>query len=80
MSPLSSLDYISAHFNDLRILTLLLRLLTTKIMTILSWINFVTSGNVGFASVRDGPLEDLEGGGGGGGAKCKNIFGEGKIK
>ena len=78
MSPLSSLDYISAHFNDLRILTLLLRLLTTKIMTILSWINFVTSGNVGFALVRDGPLENLEGGGGGG--KGKNIFGGGKIK
>ena len=25
----------------------------------LSWINFVTSGNIGFASVRDGPLENL---------------------
>ena len=30
----------------------------------LSWINFVTSGNIGFASVRDGPLENLLGGGG----------------
>ena len=28
--PLSSLDYIRAHFKDLRILTLLLRLLTQK--------------------------------------------------
>ena len=31
----------------------------------LSWINFVTSGNIGFASVRDGPLENLWGEGGG---------------
>ena len=30
----------------------------------LSWINFVTSGNIGFASARDGPLENLLGGGG----------------
>ena len=30
----------------------------------LSWINFVTSGNIGFASVRDGPLQNLWGEGG----------------
>ena len=44
----------------------------------LSWINFVTSGNIGFASVRDGPLENLSGGGGR--AKYQKIFAEGKIK
>ena len=49
----------------------------------LSWINFVASGNVGFASVRDGPLENLwrvGGGGGGSGRSTKKIFAEGKIK
>ena len=47
----------------------------------LSWINFITSGNIyrlGFASVRDGPLENLSGGGGR--AKYQKIFAEGKIK
>ena len=74
MSPLSSLDYVSAHFNDLRILTLLLRLLTQK-----SWVShgliFVASGNVGFASVRDGPLENLWRVGGGGAKYKENIRG-----
>ena len=43
----------------------------------LSWINFVTSGNIGFASVRDGPLENLLGGGGG--RSTKKISVEGKL-
>ena len=47
----------------------------------LSWINFVTSGNIGFASVRDGPLElTYRGGGGKGGRSTKKIFAEGKTK
>ena len=43
----------------------------------LSWINFVTSGNVGFASVRDGPLENLWRVGGG--RSTIKIFAEGKL-
>ena len=45
---------------------------------ILSWINFVTSGNIEFASVRDGPLELTYRGGGG--RSPKKIFAEGKTK
>ena len=45
----------------------------------LSWINFVTSGNTGFASVREEPLENLWRVGGGGEVQ-KEIFAEGKIK
>ena len=50
----------------------------------LSWIYFVTSINIGFASARDGPLENLlgvgRGGGGGGRRSTKKIFAEGEIK
>ena len=46
----------------------------------LSWINFVTSGNIEFASVRDGPLELTYQGGGGRGEVQKKYSQKGKLR